>query len=112
MAVPHSNSPLRLARERRLMERSNPGRQLFMQVIRRRDDQIDLIRAALAIAWEDSGSIDIDEFTRTLEALVARTRRQLAAHASLPEQAQRIVEYLHRVERFAGNIGVYDDPTL
>ena len=37
---------------------------------------------------------------------------RLAAHSSLPEQAQRIVEYLHRVERFAGNIGVYDDPTL
>ncbi|HZG69566.1 MAG TPA: tetratricopeptide repeat protein [Herpetosiphonaceae bacterium] len=92
------------------MERINPGRQLLIQVIRRRDDQIDLTRAALAIAWEDCGSIDIEETIRTLDALIARTRRQLVAPAPLAEQARRIVDYLHQVEGFAGNTAAYDDP--
>jgi regulator of sirC expression with transglutaminase-like and TPR domain len=69
-----------------------------------------LIRAALAIAWEDTGTIDLEEVGRTLDALVARTRRQLVAHAPLAEQARRIVEYLHRVEGFVGNTAAYDDP--
>lgn len=94
------------------MEGTNPGRQLFMQVIRRRDDQIDLIRAALAIAWEDCGTIDLQETSRMLDALVARTRRQIVAHAPLAEQARRVVEYLHRIEGFAGNTATYDDPEL
>lgn len=92
------------------MEETNPGRHLLIQVIRRRDDQIDLIRAALAISWEDLGGINLTETTRTLDALVARTRRQLAPGNAPAEQAERIVDYLHRVEGFVGNTAAYDDP--
>ena len=92
------------------MEGTNPGRQLLIQVVRRRDDQIDLMRAALAIAWEDCGTIDLEETGRTLDALVARSRRQLNAQAPLAEHARRLVEYLHHVEGFAGNTAAYDDP--
>ena len=94
------------------MEAHNPGRRLLMEVVRRRDDQIDLVRAALAIAWEDLGSIDLEEATRTLDALVARTRGQLVAGDSPAEQAERVVDYLHRIEGFLGNTATYDDPAL
>ena len=92
------------------MPPTNPGRQLLLQLVRRRDEQIDLIRAALAIAWEDRGGIDIDHAMRTLDALVFRTGSSLTGGASTVEQAGRVVDYLHRVEGFLGNTVVPDDP--
>ena len=92
------------------MEAPNAARRLLLQTIRRRDEEIDLVHAALAIAWEDVGTIDLDGNIQTLQSLIARTRRQLSADASPMEQAETIVEYLHTVEGFLGNAAAYDDP--
>jgi len=90
---------------------NNPGRQLLLQILRRRDDQIDLIRAALAISWEDLGSIDLDETNRALDALVARTRSHLQTDVPLERQAEQIVDYLHRGEGFQAHPAAYNDPS-
>jgi len=90
---------------------NNPGRQLLIQILRRRDDQIDLVRAALAITWEDLGSIDMDEVNRVLDALVARARPHLQIGGSLERQAEQIVDYLHRVEGFKAHPAAYTDPS-
>lgn len=91
------------------MEGENPGRRMLLQTLRGRDDQIDLVRAALAIAWEDRGAIDMDETLWRLDSLVARTRRYVARSAPPDQQARQIVEYLHRSEGFLGTPQVYED---
>lgn len=90
---------------------NNPGRQLLLQVVRRRDDQIDLVRAALAISWEDAGSIDLDDVNRALDALVARTRPHLQTGASPERRAEQMVDYLHRIEGFRAHPAAYNDPS-
>ena len=49
------------------MEAPHPGRRMLLQAVRRPDNQIDLVRAALAIAWEDRGTIDME---RVLSRLI------------------------------------------
>src|SRR3712207_2814448 len=93
-----------------IMGAASPGRQLLLRTVRRPDEQIDMIRAALAIAWEDLGAVDVEEALRDLQALVQRTREQLIPAASTAEQAERVLEYLHRVEGFVGNMVAYYDP--
>lgn len=88
----------------------SPGRQLLLRMVRRPDEQIDMIRAALAIAWEDLGAVDVEEALRDLQGLVARTREHLIPAASTAEQAERVLEYLHGVEGFVGNMAAYYDP--
>jgi regulator of sirC expression with transglutaminase-like and TPR domain len=87
----------------------NPGRRLLLQTVRRPDSQIDLVRAALAIAWEDRGTIDMDRVLHRLDALVARTRPHVFPDRPTTEQAQQVVEYLHHVEGFVGTPRVYED---
>ncbi len=91
------------------MEGENPGRRLLLQTIRGRDDQIDLVRAAIAIAWEDRGAIDMDETLHRLDSLVARTRRHVTRDAPPAHLARQIVDYLHHGEGFLGTPKVYED---
>ena len=93
------------------MATQHPGRRLLIQTVRRRDEQIDLVRAALAIAWEDLGATDIEDSFGRLDALVARTRQQLIGQQSLVEQVKEVVDYLHQVEGFSGpEADRYDEP--
>ncbi len=94
------------------MRNLHPGRSLLLHTIRRDDDQIDLVRAALAIAWEDLGTVDVEENIQRLDALVDGLQQVVPPDASRPDQAEALVEYLHQVEGFRGspNPVDYDDP--
>lgn len=87
----------------------SPGRRLLLQTIRRRDDQIDLARAALAIAWEDRGAIDIPDALGRLAALVTGARVHYDQHARVTVQARQLLDYLHYHEGFAGAPAVYEE---
>jgi regulator of sirC expression with transglutaminase-like and TPR domain len=93
------------------MEGSNPGRRRLQLILRRPDKQIDLVEAALAIAWEDLGTIDLDGARQRLDELGMRAQEQLGLHRPVPDQAKQLVDYLHRTEGFQGNTEDYDDPT-
>ncbi len=89
----------------------HPGRRLLLTTVRRSDDHIDLARAALAIAWEDLGDVDVDTCLERLDALVHHTRKHAVLRGSYTAQARQIVDYLHHVEGFTGNVHDYDDPS-
>lgn len=88
----------------------HPGRRLLHATLRGTDNQIDLVVAALAIAWEDLGAVDVEHCLRHLDNLAAMARAQIALLRSTSERIDAIVDYLHRVEGFAGNQHDYDDP--
>jgi regulator of sirC expression with transglutaminase-like and TPR domain len=92
------------------MPSSRQGRHAFIAAVRRLDEEIDLVGAALAIASEDREGVDVERSLRLLEALVERTRRHLASDAPLARRASAVVEYLHGTEGFAGDARTYDDP--
>jgi regulator of sirC expression with transglutaminase-like and TPR domain len=89
---------------------NHPGRQLLLQILRRPDPQIDLVRAALAIRWEDQGTIDLDDTGKSLDAILARARRRVAPRASIKVRAEQLVEYLHYVEGFHGEPEAFGEP--
>jgi regulator of sirC expression with transglutaminase-like and TPR domain len=89
---------------------AHPGRRLLLHTVRRPDNQIDLIRAALAIAWEDLGAVDVEQNIRRLDRLAQRAQQRLVVGGPLQEQARQIVAYLYYEEGFSGNTGNYDDP--
>lgn len=91
------------------MEAPHPGRRMLLQAVHRPDNQIDLVRAALAIAWEDRGTIDMERVLSRLDGLVVRTRAHVIPDRPTAEQAEQVVEYLHHVEGFSGTARVYED---
>ena len=92
------------------MAAPHPARLLLLRLVHVPDAQIDLIRAALAIAWEDCGDGDLDGSVAALEALARRARAAIPPGTPRGEQVELLVDYLHEVEEFAGRADSFGDP--
>jgi regulator of sirC expression with transglutaminase-like and TPR domain len=92
------------------MRHSHPGRQAFIRLIQQSEGQIDLIRAALAVASEDRDDVNVEHSLEILDRIVKRIGQYVEPHLPLADRARQVVEYLHHIEGFAGNASTYNDP--
>src|SRR5581483_848490 len=77
---------------------------------RRRDSEIDLAEAALLIAKEEYPRLVVPNYLARLDDLAAGVARRLVAGSTPRQTLDTLLEYLFRVERFAGNEEDYYDP--
>lgn len=93
------------------MRARHPGRQLFLNLVQRPEEQIDLIQASLAVASEDRDDVNVRHSLEMLDHIVERIGHYIEPDMPLADQARRVVEYLHDVEGFGGDASNYDDPS-
>jgi regulator of sirC expression with transglutaminase-like and TPR domain len=74
------------------------------------ESEIELARAALALAAEHYPGLDVAAYLRRIEAMAQELRRRLAAGASRAETLAAVNRYLFGELRFAGNRDDYYDP--
>src|SRR5215212_5706363 len=100
------------------MASMSPGHRAFARLVRRKDDEIDLLRAALLIAHEADPTLDAGSCVAQLEALAERVRTRLAERGITPgadpAAALPTILALNLVlfteEGFHGNTDDYYDP--
>ena len=86
------------------------ARQRFLQEIRQPDDQINLARAALYIAQEDSPELDPDEYLAALDLMASELRERLPEAPYPMRVIQTLNHYLYADLGFHGNAEDYYDP--
>ena len=82
----------------------------FIRLIQGPDAQIDLARAALAIARDEYPQLDPSPSLRRLDALADAVRPELAAETAADAQLAALDRHLFQVEGFAGDADAYYDP--
>lgn len=82
----------------------------FLHEVQRHDEQIDLARAALAIARDEYPQLDASISLRRLDALAEAARREVAGGAGPQEMLAAIDRQLFVVEGFEGDATHYYDP--
>jgi regulator of sirC expression with transglutaminase-like and TPR domain len=85
------------------------ARRLFRFLIEQPDEDIDLGRAALAVAAEEYDGLDSSLYQHRLDELATNIKSQLGEVSSLNRLAA-LIEYLSNVEGFSGNRRAYEDP--
>ncbi len=85
-------------------------RQRFLQEIRQPDNQINLARAALYIAQEDSPELDPEEYLAALDLMASELRERLPEAPYPMRVIQTLNQYLYEDLGFHGNSEDYYDP--
>jgi len=85
------------------------ARRLFRLLIEQPDADIDLGRAALAIAAEEYPGLDSQGYMRRVDRLAEAVRRSAKEPSKLARLAA-LIDLLANVEGFAGNRAAYEDP--
>jgi regulator of sirC expression with transglutaminase-like and TPR domain len=67
------------------------------------DEQIDLVRGALVIAWADNPDLDIDAYMQEIDRIVRRVRQKLAPEASELERLHALKRDLFEEQGFHGS---------
>ncbi len=92
------------------MQPTHPARARLRAQIRRPDQQLSLAEAALCIAWEDQGALDLRAALRELDQLAQGARGRLAAGMPAGEVVLALNQYLFVEAGFRGNTWDYHDP--
>lgn len=92
------------------MQPIHPARARLRAQIRRPDQQLSLAEAALCIAWEDQGALDLRAALRELDQLALGARGRLAAGMPAGEVVLALNQYLFVEAGFRGNTWDYHDP--
>jgi len=82
----------------------------FATMLEGRDEDIDLIRAALCIASEHNPEVDPEDSYRRLSKLSERARLQIDTEQSLSEIAHALCHLLYRQVGFCGDSDDYYNP--
>jgi regulator of sirC expression with transglutaminase-like and TPR domain len=85
-------------------------RQLFTEMVRRPEEEIDLDRAALLIAKEEYPALEVEEYLRRLDRMAQEVRRRLEGIRDPLGVIQTMNRYLFEEEGFTGNTEHYYDP--
>src|SRR5215203_820404 len=92
------------------MEPNNPARRRFRALIRRPEAQLDLVEAALCIAWEDRGAGDPQAALRAFETIVSAARPRITGLIQPPNIVGALNGFLFDELGFRGNTWSYSDP--
>jgi regulator of sirC expression with transglutaminase-like and TPR domain len=92
------------------MELNNPARRRFRALIRRPEAELDLVEAALCIAWEDRGVGDQQAALRALDTIVDQARPRISGLIQPPNIVGALNGYLFDELGFRGNTWSYSDP--
>lgn len=82
----------------------------FETLVRAEDEDLDLARAALAIAEAEYPGLDPQPFLMGLDAMAANVRRALPAGAGTRAKVETLNRYLFEELGFRGNLEEYYDP--
>lgn len=85
------------------------ARRLFRFLIEQPDEEIDLARAALAVAAEEYQGLDTGHYQRRIDQLAEVVRRNVSDASEIGRLAG-LIEYLANIEGFGGNRLAYEDP--
>ncbi len=85
------------------------ARRLFRFLIEQPDEEIDLGRAALAVAAEEYVGLDSSSYQRQLDTFASNIQDQLGEVDPISRLAA-LIEYLSNVEGFSGSREAFDDP--
>lgn len=92
------------------MQQTHPARARLRAQIRRPDQQLNLAEAALCIAWEDQGALDLPGTLRQLDQLAAEARGRLPAGTPASATVLALNQFLFVEAGFRGNTWDYHDP--
>ncbi len=92
------------------MQPIHPARARLRAQIRRPDQQLNLAEAALCIAWEDQGALDLRAALRELDQLALGARGRVAAGMPGDEVVLALNQFLFVEVGFRGNTWDYHDP--
>ncbi len=82
----------------------------FREQLRRPDEEIDLLRAALLIAADSYPGLDVDDYVARVDDWAAQLRRQIPQDASTETRLRRLNHFLFGILGFKGNAEDYYDP--
>lgn len=88
----------------------NDARQRLTEIAARGDDEIDIAEAALVLASEEYGEIDVGDYLRRLEQLAAKANRFIGDVGTPRDRIERLNDFLFVEEGFSGNRDDYYDP--
>ena len=74
------------------------------------DEQIKLDEAALLIAAETEGNIEIDLYLQALDQLAHQFQSKFVANSGLGISVNSLIDFIHVEEKFSGNIKNFYDP--
>lgn len=86
------------------------ARQLFTEVVRRPETDIDLARANLLIAKEEYPGLDVEKYLRKIDTLAKEIKKRMGKVESPSETIQQMNQYLFEEKGFRGNTENYYDP--
>ncbi len=92
------------------MAREQQLAQTFAAIVGTNDDNIDLVRAALAIAQTEYPHLDTEQYMRRIEALARRVRARVPDLGDISESITALNSVLFEEEGFSGNTDDYYDP--
>ena len=93
------------------MERtSTPVDEAFGEIVKGRDEEIDLARAALLIAKGEYPTLDVELYLHRLDVMADLLKRRLGKESKPLEVINAINAYLFHEEGFSGNSEDYYDP--
>jgi regulator of sirC expression with transglutaminase-like and TPR domain len=83
---------------------------IFARLVRRPDEEIDLVQAALLIAEGDYPGLDLHHYKERLEALGRAASTRFSLSAATEERVRAVTRYLYGELGFRGNQADYYDP--
>ena len=87
-----------------------PQAERFMKIVSRPDEEINLAEAALVIASEEYGDLDIAAYLARLDDMAATLKRRFRADISAADTIIALNHFLFTEHGFAGNTTDYYDP--
>ncbi|MBQ76118.1 MAG: hypothetical protein CMQ20_14000 [Gammaproteobacteria bacterium] len=85
-------------------------RSRFVEMVALPDEQIKLDEAALLIAAETEGNIEIDLYLQALDQLAHQFQSKFVANSGLGISVNSLIDFIHVEEKFSGNIKNFYDP--
>ena len=86
------------------------ARALFERLVAVPDDELDLVRAALAIAAEEDAGLDVDAWTHRIDGLAFRGLAMVSETADEAERLARLYELFFDELGFSGRGADFGDP--
>lgn len=83
----------------------------FTAIAQSKDEDIRLDEAALVIAAETDEAVDIEAALHLLDQLAQRFEDSLEGNSGFGISVSRLIEFIHNIEGFSGNVRDYYDPS-
>src|SRR3990170_5723528 len=92
------------------MTNQSEARRLFAEMLSRKDEEIELAKAALLFAKEEYSDLDVEKYLTKLELMSEEIKRRVSHNSDPHSLISEINRYLFTEEGFRGNEDDYYDP--